>query len=197
MNKRKLSQKPRYEGGRRVAGANGPKGAPRIGKPSSPTADGTRPPLGVPTGEVRMYIDGGARGNPGPAACAVIARGEDGTTLTSFSKSLGQATNNQAEYEALLAALQYARGQDFKRVKVLSDSQLVVRQIQGTYRVKNPDLKILRYRACQIIAELVAFSIVQVPREELREVDRLIVQALDDADLQAASGQKNASQTPG
>jgi ribonuclease HI len=185
MHKGKNTQGHNKKSGRRVAGVGGYRGAPRNDKPSSPTADGTRPPLDAPSPEIHLYVDGGSRGNPGPAAYAVIAKDSSGTVLKSFSESIGQSTNNVAEYRALIGALELARSQGCHRVRVLSDSQLLVCQIRGTYRVKSPDLRILRYKADQIIAQFEAFSIVQVPRAELREVDRLVVRALDDSEVVA------------
>ena len=140
----------------------------------------------MPTGEqgteVVMRIDGGSRGNPGPAAYAVVAEDAAGSPLASFSKFLGQTTNNVAEYEALLAALGYALRHRHLRLKIFSDSELLVRQINGSYKVKNADLKTLHQRAQQMMARLEAFSIQHVPREQNRRADRLVNEALDSAD---------------
>ena len=106
----------------------------------------------------------------------------DGKQLDSFKKFLGQASNNVAEYEALLAALDYALRSGHRGLKVLSDSELLTRQIEGTYKVKSPDLKPLHERARQMIARLEKFSIEHVPREQNREADRLANQALDAAE---------------
>ena len=127
-------------------------------------------------------IDGASRGNPGPAAYAVLVAAADGSPLAAFSKSLGKATNNVAEYEALLAALDYALRHHHLRLKVLSDSELLVRQIQGRYKVKSNDLKPLHQRARQMIERLEAFHIEHVRREQNREADRLVNKALDAAD---------------
>lgn len=128
-----------------------------------------------------MRIDGGSRGNPGPAAYAVVVEDAHGVPLASFSQSLGATTNNVAEYEALLAALGYALRHDYRRLKALSDSELLVRQIQGSYKVKNADLKALHQRALGLIGRLEAFSIAHVPREANRDADRLVNEALDTA----------------
>lgn len=130
---------------------------------------------------VIMHIDGGSRGNPGPAAYAVVVRSADGAPLAAFSKFLGEATNNVAEYQGLLAALDYALKHHHLRLRVLSDSELLARQIEGTYKVRSADLKPLHAQARQMIARLETFAIEHVPREQNREADRLVNQALDGA----------------
>jgi ribonuclease HI len=135
-------------------------------------------PKTKPSGIV-LYIDGGSRGNPGPGAYAVVVKDSAGNPLTAFSKFLGPATNNAAEYQALLAALDYALHHHHKNAKVFSDSELLVRQIQGKYKVRSPDLKPLHGRAREMISRLEAFSIEHVRREQNREADRLVNQALD------------------
>ncbi len=134
-----------------------------------------------PTGVV-MYIDGAAHGNPGPAAYAVVVKAADGAPLAGISRFLGEATNNVAEYEGLLAALGYALRHHHLRLKVVSDSELLVRQIQGSYKVKSADLKPLHQRAREMMARLEAFSIEHVRREQNREADRLVNKALDAAE---------------
>jgi ribonuclease HI len=136
---------------------------------------------------VVMHIDGASRGNPGPAAYAVVVKGANGAPLATLAEFLGQATNNVAEYEALLAALGYALGHHHLRLKVVSDSELLVRQIQGSYKVKSPDLKPLYQRAREMMARLTAFSIEHVRRERNREADRLVNQTLDAAEAGTAS----------
>jgi len=132
--------------------------------------------------EVTVHIDGASRGNPGPAAYAVVMESADGSRLAGFSECLGEATNNVAEYQALLAALEYALRNHYGRIRVQTDSELLARQIQGVYKVKNPGLKPLHQRAGQMIARLESFSIQQVPREQNREADRLANQALNAAE---------------
>ena len=129
--------------------------------------------------EVIVHIDGASRGNPGPAAYAVVMESRDGSRLTGFSEYFGEATNNIAEYQALLAALEYALRNHYKRIHVLTDSELLARQLEGVYKVKSPALKLLRERAQQMIAHLESFSIKHVPREKNQEADRLANQALD------------------
>jgi short/branched chain acyl-CoA dehydrogenase len=126
-----------------------------------------------------VHIDGASRGNPGPAAYAAIIRTEAGEPVASLSKALGKTTNNFAEYQALLAALEFLAAHGYRRTKIFSDSELLVRQIQGTYKVNSEDLRPLYERARKIIHQFDRFSIAHVPREKNREADRLANQALD------------------
>jgi len=133
----------------------------------------------VKTPEVTAHIDGASRGNPGPAAYAVVMESADGSRLAGFSEYLGEATNNVAEYQALLAALEYALSNHYLRIRVQTDSELLARQIEGVYKVKSPGLKPLQARARQMIARLESFSIEHVPREQNYEADQLANQALE------------------
>ncbi len=126
-----------------------------------------------------VNIDGASRGNPGAAASAVIIKAADGSPIASFARRLGKTTNNFAEYQALLAALEYALERGQRRMRVRSDSELLVRQVLGRYKVKNAGLKPLHERARQMIGQLDAFSISHIPREENCEADRLANEALD------------------
>ena len=132
--------------------------------------------------EVLVHIDGASRGNPGPAAYAVVMESPDGAPLATFSKYLGKTTNNSAEYQALLAALEYALGHELRRVRVLTDSELVARQVTGHYKVKSADLKLFHQRVQQMVTRLESFSIQHVPREQNREADRLANRTLDAAE---------------
>jgi GxxExxY protein len=132
--------------------------------------------------DVIMHIDGAARGNPGPAAYAVVVSTADRAPLASFSKCLGETTNNVAEYRGLVAALQYALDRHHRRVKIISDSELLVRQMQGRYKVKSADLKPLYEEARRLTAGLEAVTLEHVRREANREADRLVNQALDAAE---------------
>ena len=143
------------------------------------------------TQQIIAHIDGGSRGNPGPAAYAVVVSAEDGTRLESFSKYLGHATNNVAEYEGLLAALNYALEHNHRRLKIITDSELMARQIKGQYKVKNPNLKVLHDRARSLIVQFDAFRIEHVRREHNREADRLANEAMD-----AASKNKKPQPAP-
>lgn len=131
------------------------------------------------------YIDGASRGNPGPAAYGVVVETVEGERFAELQKTLGRATNNVAEYQALLAALDYALSHHHPRLKVISDSELLTRQIAGTYKVKSLDLKPLYEQARLRIARLEAFSIAHVRREQNRDADRLANQALDGAETPA------------
>lgn len=144
--------------------------------------------LGQPTPfELIAYIDGGARGNPGLAGYGVVLQDARGRTLQTLSRPLGKATNNVAEYRALLAALEYAVGKHVRRLKILCDSELVVRQMQGRYRVLSPDLKPLYQRARELAGGLERFAIEHVPREENSLADRLANEAIDAGDSPPAS----------
>ena len=131
--------------------------------------------------EMVAYIDGGARGNPGPAAYGVVLASAEGKTEKTLSGLLGEATNNEAEYRGLLAALEYAVTHAVRRLRVFSDSELLVRQIRGEYKVKSDGLKPLHQRALGLIARLESFRISHVRREQNREADRLVNEALDAA----------------
>jgi ribonuclease HI len=132
-----------------------------------------------PQGAYTANIDGGSRGNPGPASYGVIVRAPDGSTLFRIGKYLGRATNNVAEYYGLIGALDYAQSQHISRLVVRSDSELLVRQMQGRYRVKSPDLKPLHERAQKMARSLAHFEIIHVPREQNSEADEFANLALD------------------
>jgi probable phosphoglycerate mutase len=143
------------------------------------------------TTEVTVHIDGASRGNPGPAAYGVVMESAGGERLAGLAESLGVATNNVAEYRALLAALEYALGHHYLRLRVRTDSELLALQVRGVYRVKSPGLKPLHQQARQLIGRLESFSIEHVPREQNREADRLANRALD----AAAAGKRRAPLT--
>jgi probable phosphoglycerate mutase len=125
------------------------------------------------------YIDGGSRGNPGPAGYGVVIQDSTGRLLETLSQPIGEATNNIAEYRALLAVLEYAAHQRVGHLKVYCDSELVVRQMQGRYRVQSPDLKPLFQRARELANSLTHFTITHIPREQNRMADKLANQAMD------------------
>jgi acyl dehydratase/ribonuclease HI len=130
-------------------------------------------------GAYTANIDGAARGNPGPAAYGVVIRRPDGATHESLGKYIGRTTNNVAEYYALIAALDYAAASGIRRLRVYSDSQLIVNQIKGLFKVKHPDLRPLHERAKKQAATLESFTIQYVPREQNRDADDLANAALD------------------
>ena len=142
--------------------------------------------------QVIVHIDGASRGNPGPAAYGVVVESADGSRVAALSQYLGKATNNFAEYQGLLAALDHALSNHYSRVHVRTDSELLALQIQGVYKVKSPGLKPLCERARQLIARLDSFSIEHVPREQNREADRLANLALDEAAVEGTGGSRTA-----
>ena len=137
------------------------------------------PNLSTPFGYLVAHIDGGARGNPGPAGYGAVIEDEVGRPVVELSDYLGKQTNNYAEYSGLLAALAYTTRHGFKALKVYSDSELMVKQITGQYKVSNPSLKELHAKAIKLIEDLEAFEINHVPREQNREADWLANRAMD------------------
>ena len=125
------------------------------------------------------HSDGGARGNPGPAGYGVVIKDESGRKVAALSEYLGHQTNNFAEYQGLIAALEYAIKHGPKALKLISDSELLVRQIKGIYKVKNATLQELHGRAKELIARLDWFSIGHAFREQNQEADRLANDAMD------------------
>ena len=125
------------------------------------------------------HSDGGARGNPGPAGYGVVIKDESGRKVAALSEYLGHQTNNFAEYQGLIAALEYAIEHGPKALKVISDSELLVRQIKGIYKVKNAVLQDLHGRAQELTAQLDWFSIGHAFREQNQEADRLANEAMD------------------
>jgi ribonuclease HI len=125
------------------------------------------------------HSDGGARGNPGPAGYGVVIQDESGRKVAALSEYLGHQTNNFAEYQGLIAALEYALQHGPKALKLISDSELLVRQIKGIYQVKNPTLQDLHARAKELIRQLDWFSIGHALREHNQDADRLANEAMD------------------
>jgi len=125
------------------------------------------------------HSDGGARGNPGPAGYGVVIKDESGRKVAALSEYLGHQTNNFAEYQGLIAALEYALKHGPKALKLISDSELLVRQIKGIYKVKNATLQDLHARAKELIKQLDWFSIGHALREHNQEADRLANEAMD------------------
>jgi probable phosphoglycerate mutase len=127
------------------------------------------------------YIDGGARGNPGPAGFGVRIEQQDGSLVEEFGESIGVATNNVAEYRGLLAALEWAKGHDHKHVHVRSDSLLLVQQMLGNYKVKNAGLMPLHARARVLAHDIGRVTFEHVRREANAHADRLANAAMDEA----------------
>lgn len=151
---------------------------PRTKPPQSALLWPTDPPV-QPPDAITAYCDGGARGNPGPSGFGVYVEDERGHKLAELSEYLGIRTNNFAEYSGLLAALEYALRYDHPRLRVISDSELMVKQIKGQYKVKSPDLRPLYEEAKRRIAGLESFHIQHVLRGKNKEADRLANQAMD------------------
>ena len=146
-------------------------------KPAGPS-----PPAAVSlSGAVRAHIDGASRGNPGPAGIGVLFLGPDGAVVEQMHRGIGEATNNVAEYSALLAALDRAATLGITDLEVYSDSELLVRQLQGRYQVKHPVLRPLYAAARERIAGLNRFAIHHVPRELNAEADALANRGIDEA----------------
>ena len=131
--------------------------------------------------EIVAYIDGGARGNPGPAGYGVRIEDEQGTLVSEFHGFLGTSTNNVAEYHGLLAALRYARDHGHRRVRIKSDSELLVKQMRGEYRVKNAGLQPLFQEASVLARHLDRIVYEHVRREQNKDADRLANTAMDNA----------------
>jgi probable phosphoglycerate mutase len=127
----------------------------------------------------RLFTDGGARGNPGPAAYGYVLEAEDGTVLAAHGEAIGIATNNVAEYSALLAGLEKAVELAVDEVEVVSDSELMVKQMRGEYKVKNAALRELSLRAAELARRLGAVRYTAVRREHNELADRLVNEALD------------------
>jgi len=128
---------------------------------------------------ITANVDGGARGNPGPAGYGVYIRGTDGKSIAQLSEYLGIKTNNFAEYSALLGALEYAIAHGHRALKVISDSELMVRQMNGQYRVNSPDLKPMYEKARGLVRQLDKFAIEHVLRAKNQHADRLANEAMD------------------
>jgi probable phosphoglycerate mutase len=139
----------------------------------------TDPPASLGTCVIVAYIDGGARGNPGPAGYGVRIERPDGTLIDEFGQSIGTATNNVAEYRGLLAALEYAAARGCSTVTIRSDSLLLVKQMQGEYRVKHPGLQPLHQAARALASHLKRVRFEHVGRDLNAHADRLANDAMD------------------
>lgn len=144
----------------------------------------------------RINIDGGSRGNPGPAAYGVIIRDGSGEVVAKLKKYIGRMTNNVAEYYGLIAALDYAESHKVKTIRIESDSELLVKQMRGQYKVKSEDLRPLFERALKMSKAFESFRIEHVYREQNREADALANEALDETEAKApgaAAAKKTAA----
>ena len=130
-----------------------------------------------------VHVDGGARGNPGPAAIAAVVRDASGEVLTDRAEAIGVATNNVAEYRALLLGIELARDLGASELDLVGDSELIVKQVKGEYRVKDATLRELNARVREALRAFEAWSIRHVRREENADADALVNQALDAASI--------------
>ena len=139
----------------------------------------------------RLSTDGGSRGNPGPAAFAYVLETEDGTVLDARGEAIGVATNNVAEYRGLVEGLRSAVERGVEELEVISDSELIVKQMRGEYRVKDPGLQPLYEQARRLATKVGRVSFEHVRRERNRDADRLANLAMDEAERGRASEMKN------
>jgi ribonuclease HI len=136
---------------------------------------------GAPPVKLVVHVDGGSRGNPGPAAAGAVLRTPDGDLVAEASRTLGRATNNVAEYRALLLGLERARELGAREVEVINDSELIAKQVTGRYKVKHADMKPLHAQARAALAGFERWSIRSVPRAQNADADALVNAALDGA----------------
>jgi ribonuclease HI len=139
----------------------------------------------------RANIDGGSRGNPGPASYGVVIRNPNGDVIARLKKYIGRMTNNVAEYYGLIAALDYAQSTNIRALRIESDSELLVKQMRGQYKVKSADLKPLFERAKKMSQSFASFRIDHVYREQNAEADALANEAMDEV-----SGKSSAASAP-
>jgi ribonuclease HI len=121
----------------------------------------------------RIYSDGAAKGNPGPAGIGAVILDDEGRTLMEIAESIGKATNNVAEYSALVEALKKCRLHHWAPVEVFADSELMIRQLQGRYKVRHPGIVPLYEEARRLLGDLGCSGLQHIPREQNREADRL------------------------
>jgi len=130
---------------------------------------------------VIVHVDGGARGNPGPAAVGAVVADPEGTVLDESAETIGTATNNVAEYRAVLLGIERARALGATQLELVNDSELVARQLQGVYKVKHAAMRPLHHAATRALRNFERWSIRSVPRAQNAHADALVNQALDEA----------------
>jgi ribonuclease HI len=130
---------------------------------------------------VIVHVDGGARGNPGPAAIAAVVADPDGRVLDEAAETIGEATNNVAEYRAVLLGIERARALGASELELVNDSQLIERQLTGRYKVKHPAMRPLHLDATAALRDFARWTIRSVPREDNARADALVNRALDAA----------------
>lgn len=169
---------------------------PRKKTTSSSSPSGGLFDSAVPEGGITAHIDGGARGNPGPAGYGVFITDASGKMVAELAEYLGHKTNNIAEYSALIAALKYATEHGYKALNVVSDSELLVKQMNGEYKVRNPELQQLHEQARPMIRKLEHFKIRHVLRAQNKDADRLANEAMDRGSGKASSGSATGPSGP-
>ncbi len=148
-----------------------------------PPSEGTREGSALetaPGAELQIYIDGASRGNPGPAAAGIVLKDRRGREFSTIKRRLGHVTNNVAEYRALLLGLEEATRLRAQRITLFSDSELLVRQMQGLYKVRSKDLRPLHAKATALVRAFVEFDIIHIGREKNARADALANEALDE-----------------
>ena len=153
---------------------------------ASPESNAANAPTAT-TAAYRANIDGGSRGNPGPASYGVLIRDPHGQVVAKLKKYIGRSTNNVAEYYGLIAALDYAQQHSIRALRIESDSELLVRQMRGQYKVKSPELRPLYERARKMVQTFDTFKIDHVYREQNAEADALANEALDETSGRSAA----------
>lgn len=148
-------------------------------RPQSSLFGGDTRPESKTSGWTVAFTDGGSRGNPGPSGYGVVIQAEDGSILAELSEFLGMRTNNVAEYSGMVAALDYALAHGLGRLRIISDSELMVKQMKGQYRVQSPELRPLYEEAKRRAARLEAFQIEHVLRGKNKKADELANRAMD------------------
>jgi ribonuclease HI len=128
---------------------------------------------------IKIYTDGGARGNPGPAGIGIVFYGEKNHPIEKYSQAIGNQTNNQAEYEAVIFALKKAKKLKFKNVECFSDSELIVNQLSHKYKIKDEKLQPLFIQVWNLMIDFNKISFYHIPREENKEADKLVNQVLN------------------
>ena len=146
-----------------------------------PPPDAAAPSPTEPADHVVVYVDGASSGNPGPCGCAAVAKTVGGETVFEKARAFGPATNNVAEYQGLLLGLEVAAALNARRLTIRSDSQLLVRQLAGEYRVRSPHLKPLWRRARNMLGPFETVEIEHIPRGQNKEADALARKALEKA----------------
>ncbi|WP_375741815.1 ribonuclease HI family protein [Corallococcus interemptor] len=164
-------------GGPREAGAAASEPAPES---TTPGIEVVTPAAGGTLNRVRVYSDGAARGNPGPAGAGAVLTNAEGAVVARLGKFLGHQTNNYAEYMGLLIGLQHAKSLGAREVEVFADSELLIRQLGGKYQVKSPTLKPLFQEAQKLLATFGKVRLAHVPRAQNAEADEMSNRAIDE-----------------